>query len=79
MKKGCCKNVHVNFKKYSEEKIIQIAEFIPLQIALIPDSPEVNVVKTIPTVNKSVTNNYYPPPRNSNYHHIHIMNCVYII
>lgn len=79
MKKGCCKNIHVTFKKNSEEKINQIAEFTPLQFALTPDVPAIYVAKTIPTVDKTVINNYFPPPRNSNYPRIHIMNCVYII
>jgi hypothetical protein len=79
MKKGCCKNVHVSFKKNSEEKINQITEFSPFQIALVPDTPEFYIVKTIPTLVRSVNNNYFQPPRNSIYPRIHIMNCVYLI
>jgi hypothetical protein len=79
MKKGCCKNVHISFKKNSEEKINQIAEFTPHQISFVPDLPVVYVSKTLSTIDKSVNNNYFPPPRNSNYPRTHIMNCVYII
>lgn len=79
MKKGCCKNVHVSFKKHSEEKITQIADFHPIQFTIqnkvVDFSFEILYSEKIDLLKE----NYYPPPNNSSYPRIHILNCVFII
>lgn len=79
MKKGCCKNIHVSFKKNSEEKITQIADFHPIQVAFKNDFVDFSFEISKPGKIDLLREDYYPPPNTSGFPRIHVVNCVFIV
>lgn len=79
MKKGCCKNIHVTFKKQGAEKT-QTLDKIQLQACfIIPNNNYTAEISHPIIVNDAVCSPLFHSPPNSSFPDLYIKNCTFII